>query len=282
MKIYILTTLFVAILLSSCNEAGSGTNTRTEIVDTVPPIIILKGEKNDTSYLQIHYWDNGVIVVDDTNSQIHKHLFPIVTPYGKKNDTIRQQITYKNQEIKNGDYFDRDINLFLEITGKVNSGVKGIYFLNYNAKDEAGNQAATVTRTVHVIENSTGFLNGSYSVVCSCSASIDGLPNSTTVSTDNYTAYVAPGQSKNSFILSSINSGSVFATYTTHFLIGNFIKGSYIMSLDFRSSEGIGTLSEAKNSFTIVTTSNPFPPNRSTYICKNIYTKFDDPQALYK
>ena len=47
---------------------------------------------------------------------------------------------------------DGDITQAIEITGMIITGTPGVYTLTFNVKDKSGNAAASVVRTVRVVD----------------------------------------------------------------------------------------------------------------------------------
>ncbi len=228
MKISYLYILLVALVTLSCEQE--------EIHPVIPlPEIVIQGNPIDTAYLYTAYTDPGAKFFEDNH----------------------------DRWINDGDFIP-----VTDVTGKVETNLPGTFYLKYNAKDSKGKALATVTRTVHVVENATAFLNGNYDVACTCT-SVAG-PISTTTS-QNYTASVWPNPAKNYFDLMFLNIGMekiVPATY----LNGNSINVNY-WSPDYdQISSASGTLSATKNTFTIDTKFYRFTP-RVTYTCRNVYTK---------
>lgn len=162
------------------------------------------------------------------------------------------------------------------VTGKVNTSKSGTYYLDYDYTDKFGNISATVTRTVYVMENPAAFLNGTYSAVCTCSILKDNsatLVTTASVTTKNYTASVSTSPVRDCFELVNLNIGSSNVIPITS-LNGNSIKVNYYRN---GGSSGSGTLSPAKNSFTIESVVNE-PTIK--YLCKNIFTKIDPKQEI--
>lgn len=234
MKRYILNFLFSAILLQACNYNDElKTEVSVPIKDTIPPVITINGNENDTVCLGTLYMDRGASVMDT----------------------------------KNGAPLCSDIKV--NIIGTVNSSLTGVYFLDYDASDEDGNHAATITRTVHVIENSASFLNSIYNVVCSCTASVKGLLTPT-VTTDRYIAAVSPGLINRSFVLSALRIGpEKIMPFTS--LNGNSINVNYYGREYHTASNASGVLSAAKKSFTIESIFYQWSPT-IVYRCNNVYT----------
>jgi hypothetical protein len=239
MKIYNLTLLIIVISIVSCNEEVSKTDVSIKVFDTIPPVITLNGNENDTACLGLFYMDQGASINDG----------------------------------------DRCVEICLKVTGTVNNTLTGDYVLDYDASDDAGNHAATVTRTVHVMENSAGFLNGIYNVACSCTAAVSGMPNPT-ITADSYIASVSSGAFNRSFVLSALRIGPEKITPSTA-LSGNSINVYYFGREYHPASNASGTLSASNNTFTIESTFYQWHPT-IIYKCKNIYTNSNVEEAVNK
>jgi hypothetical protein len=127
---------------------------------------------------------------------------------------------------------------------------------------------------VSVVENSTTFLNGNYTVVCSCSVLPQGNSTPSFVSS-TYTAAVLSSERRNEFQISRLNLGPVNVMPGAH-LNGSDITLSYY-DRDLNYTDGSedtfkNTLSPSKTSFTIETKVMPWSP-LVTYHCKNVYSK---------
>jgi len=229
MKVYSIVILLTVVLFWACEEEQQ---IKPQII---PATIILNGNKVDTAYLYSQYYDHFARVQEDTDGVLNCN----------------------------------DSKLITNSTGTINTQLPGTYYLHYNANDSKGNVLTTVTRTVHVVENSTSFLNGNYDVACTCT-SVAG-PISTS-SSHNYTATVAPNPGKDQFDLIGLHIGaeriSTNATLNGHSINLGYFSPDY----DHVSSSISGSLSATKNSFIINSKVYRYAP-RVTYNCKNIYTK---------
>ncbi|PBQ32796.1 hypothetical protein CNR22_13765 [Sphingobacteriaceae bacterium] len=153
------------------------------------------------------------------------------------------------------------------VTGKVNTSKIGTYYLDHDYTDKFGNKSVTVTRTVHVVENSAAFLNGPYRAVCTCTTV---KASESSVAAENYTAYISPSPLKNHFELVNLKIGPDFVIPITS-LQRDKIQVEYYRHQGGTSS---GTVSLAKNSFTIESEVNGnFPVTK--YRCKNVFVKSD-------
>ena len=182
----------------------------------------------------------------------------------KKIDTAYLNTLYEDPQ---AELVDRGRCINAEITGSVNTAVIGTYYLDYDYTDEAGNQAATVTRTLHVVENGASFLNGNYNVNYTCTAKRSGASDPKITAT-NYLATVSTNTINNRFEIVQLNVGpeSVIPIST---LSGYAIHLEFFRNSDCISS---GTVSPSKNSFTIQTSTYD-EAQRITYVCKNVFTK---------
>lgn len=183
---------------------------------------------------------------------------------GKLHDTCFLNLYYKDPgAFVTGEKLNSD----LLGKGKVNSSVPGDYYLDYDFSDEAGNQSATVTRTVHVQANSTDFLIGSYDVACTCTAiSVD--PKKPDYSSLTYTAAVKGYPAHDHFELVNLNIGSEFVIPIT------FLKHNQIQVSFYRNglTSASGTLAASRESFTIECKDDDDLLN-TKYYCKNVFTK---------
>lgn len=202
--------------------------------------------------------------IDSEENEFQKDTIAPILKLDKKIDTAYLNSIYDDPQ---AEVIDRGKCLKVEITGSVNTGVPGTYYLDYDYTDEAGNQAATVTRTVHVLENGASSLIGHYNVALTCTASTAGV-NNPTITTTNYSATVSTSNINNRFEIVQLRIGpeSVIPIST---LSGDAIHLEFYRNSDCISS---GTVSPSKNSFTIQTSTYEGSPS-ITYVCKNVFTK---------
>lgn len=198
------------------------------------PVILLQGKAIDTAFLYTNYHDPGASVFEDKDGKISCNDYVLVS----------------------------------DVENTLNNRLPGTYYIHYNAKDSTGKKLAAVTRTVHMVENSTTFLNGNYDVVCTCSAI--AASSSPTVSTESYTAVAVPQGEKDCFELFTLKIGYEKVVSSVHLADATLDVGFF--STDYARVSTSGTLSPSKNSFTIESTSYPFSP-AITYSCTNVYTK---------
>lgn len=223
----------IAITLPACEFHDQEADASEQIKDTICPVLILQGGKNDTTCLPFQYEDKGVSVADYVNGRF------VCT------------------------------DLYVEKTGTVNTTFPGTYLLSYNSSDAEGNKASTVTRTVHVIENQTVPLNGNYIISHSCTAIAAGT--APTLTTGNYTSIVAATNVNRCFELNSLNIGRETVIFKG-VLSGDSINGGFWSSDYHPASSSRGTLSRTKNTFTIESIMYAYAPP-ITYKCKTVCTK---------
>ncbi|MCW3076282.1 MAG: peptidase [Bacteroidetes bacterium] len=227
----------MVLFIAGCYNQNLNNKNASPCQDTVVPTIKLNGSSVDTTYLHTPLNDKGVGVFNDRDGIVDCSDFTLITKY----------------------------------TGQINTHIPGTYHLHYNAMDSSGNPLTAVTRTVHVVENSANVLSGNYYVTCTCTASSAGSANFT-IATENYTSTVMPGAANKEFELITLNVGDAkVVPYTS--LNGSSINvGNFGLRDYHSSSSGTGTLSAAKNTFTIESIVYPFSGS-VIYRCKNIFTK---------
>jgi cytochrome c peroxidase len=76
---------------------------------------------------------------------------PVITLAGSAIMSVTQGATFTDPGATATDNVDGNITSRIVLTGSVNTGTVGTYTLRYDVKDNAGNAATTVTRTVNVI-----------------------------------------------------------------------------------------------------------------------------------
>lgn len=221
--------LFVFALVSCENE-----ELEEILLSEKQPVIVLQGKAIDTAFLYTNYHDPGASVFEDKDGRISCNEYALVS----------------------------------DVENTLNNRLPGTYYIHYNAKDSTGKKLAAVTRTVHMVENSTTFLNGNYDVVCTCTAI--AASSSPSISTESYTAVAVPQGAKDCFDLFTLKIGYEKVVSSVH-LMGAKLEVDFF-STDYARVSTSGTLSPSKNSFTIESTSYPFSP-AITYSCTNVYTK---------
>lgn len=235
-------TFLIPVLLGltfSCERAVDNDPSTPAYKDSIPPVLHLNGESIDTAYLYTKYADPGVKLLDE----------------------------------KAGDLFIYTEGI-VETHGEVNTRLPGTYTITYSARDAAGNAAIALTRTVNVVENSTTFLNGNYTVACTCTILPQGSSTPSMVSS-TYTAAVLSSPRRDQFQISRLNLGPVNVMPGAHLNGSSIDLDYYDRELNYTDgSEKIykNVLSPSKTSFTIETSVMPWSP-LVTYHCINIYSK---------
>lgn len=233
-KILVTLIIIISLFLMSCEDIDKYNEHSSVAYSEKFSAIELNGKSVETAFLYTTYRDKGALIVN----------------YGPTTDPC-------------------DRELVTDVTGTVNTRIPGVYIISYNAADINGRPLPVVTRTINVVENKAGFLNGVYNVVNTCTLVTQGLKKDI-VSQETYTAIVNTGSCENEFELISLKIGREFVVPSAS-LNSNIIEVGYF-SPDYAQSSASGTLSASKNTFTIESIFVPYAP-RITYRCKNVYTK---------
>jgi len=220
------------VLVSSCSVYESESEVQFAGVDTVAPVISID-RLEDTAYLYTSYYPNDVKVLDENNGKLRCNGNPV------------------------------------RVSGELNLNLVGVYLLHYDVTDESGNEAATVTRTVHVVENKTAFMNGWYDVACTCTV-VNRDSKTQTVTTSAYKAQISSEPVNWYFKIISLKIGKDHVTISTRLCDSVFDAGFFSPDYDIHS-HGTGTLSASKNSFSIESVAYHY--SGMIYRCNNIYKK---------
>ena len=176
----------------SGNAAASVVRT-VRVLDEVAPVITLKGEQSVTVNVGENYEDAGATANDDVDGDITQSIeitgliitgtpgvytltynvkdksgnaaasvvrtvrvvdevAPVITLKGEQSVTVNVGENYEDAGATANDDVDGDITQSIEITGLIITGTPGVYTLTYNVKDKSGNAAASVVRTVRVVD----------------------------------------------------------------------------------------------------------------------------------
>ncbi|WP_317899867.1 immunoglobulin-like domain-containing protein [Aurantibacillus circumpalustris] len=253
--------MILLALFLSCNDFEFKQHLTDPVVDTVAPVLNLLGKEIDTTYLQI----SSTTLSTNGASGYTWHPGNSTSNYPDPGAQVLDEI--------NGQM--RCTDLPLEVTGVVNNKFPGRYVLYYNVKDLAGNKAATVSRTVHVLENSAAFLNGDYSVTCNCTVTTNNA-NTPTVTTSSYTAaVVTSAKVNNQFKVTSLKTGPEYIVPSIT-LVGNSLDVFYY-TRNYNSKVTTTALSPDKSSFS-VEIQDYFSDGSFAYTCNNVYTKIKTEQ----
>jgi hypothetical protein len=235
-KTILLSVVIGLCLLLSCKKTtnSNSVNNSTATVDQTAPVITLKGQNPDTVFLGTTYY---------------------IDPGHTAMDNVEGDISYK-----------------VNITGSVSTSTVGNYFKTYNVQDAAGNQAIQITRTVS-IQNQGAYLNGIYTAVCSCTASV-GSSASATITNNTYQTSVITSSTINNLAIltqypkqtgNSIGLGSVSITINPGGVSFFFIESG--------GGNGSGPISTSKTSFTTVSKQYYSPYPSLITDCKVVHTK---------
>lgn len=227
------TLLSTAIIFSYCgvyeNESAIA---QGPAADTVPPVIFVD-RLIDTAYLYTSYNPQDVRVIE---------------PDANRSSCNANRVN---------------------VSGYVNINLPGTYFLEYDVSDNSGNSAATVTRTVHVVENKSAYLNGSYDAVSSCTC-VNTSAGSRTVTESSYQADITSEPVNRYFKLISLNIGNDHVALSTRLHDSVFEAGFFNPDYHFKSG-GTGTVSSGGNKILIETIAYHY--SGFIFNCKNVYHK---------
>jgi len=135
-------------------------------------------------------------------------IAPVMTLNGTANDTISLQGAYIELSATATD--NEDGNIDVTIIGTVNVNLKGTYVINYEAKDEAGNEAS-IKRTIVVVNDAEKMAGSYYCTVTPSSGSpFSYTQNITTSDTANKVIFFSrfKNHSDNSGIYAKVTSNS--------------------------------------------------------------------------
>jgi len=94
-----------------------------------------------------------VVVRPNNDNNVTDTTKPVITLHGESNVSVELGGTYTELGAEATDNVDGNLTNSIAITGTVDTGVAGVYFVKYNVSDAAGNVADEVTRVVNVIDN---------------------------------------------------------------------------------------------------------------------------------
>ena len=77
---------------------------------------------------------------------------PVITLKGEQSVTINAGENYEDAGATAHDAVDGDISKSIETTGAVDANRLGVYTIIYSVKDNSGNAAVAVVRTVRVVD----------------------------------------------------------------------------------------------------------------------------------
>lgn len=151
------------------------------------------------------------VIVQDTT-------IPVITLLGDTTVTLEKGDTYTEAGASASDNVDGDISASIVISGSVISDTVGSYVVNYNVADSSGNAAATVSRTVNVVDTT--------------------IPVITLIGPSSYnqelnTTFVDPGATASDVPSEDLTS-SIVVTGT----VNTNTAGTYTLSYDVTDTEG--------------------------------------------
>lgn len=94
-------------------------------------------------------------LVEGVWTRLRDRTRPIITLIGESSLNVNVNSTYTDAGATATDNVDGDITNKITVSGSVNTATAGTYRLRFNVRDEAGNSARTVTRTVIVVGSTT-------------------------------------------------------------------------------------------------------------------------------
>ncbi len=229
---------------------NSSTQNQTVVVtDTVPPTIALVGASSITVECHTSFTDPGVTTTDNcvpkvvsvaTTGTVNVNatgtytltytatdgggnqasvqrtvivadtIAPVITLNGASSMTVECHTSFTDPGATASDACDSSVPV--SVSGSVNVNTPGIYALNYNGSDDSGNAAATVTRTVTVVDTTPPTI--------SCPSPITvylPLNSSATSMVVNYTAPVGSDSCGGAVttMIAGLPSGASFPVGTT-------------------------------------------------------------------
>ncbi len=175
------------------------------IVDSAPPVITLSGEMEVNLSLGDNYNDKGATAYDN---------------------------------------IDGDISSRIVIDNSVDTNVSGSYIITYNVKDDAGNSAKAVTRTVNVIdttpEYTVMFVPGEHgSISGTASQTVNQGEDCTSITANPDTNYHFVNWTGDGFRTTTANPLTVTGVINNHTITANFAINTYSVTF---TSESHGSL----------------------------------------
>ena len=185
-------TLIYTVKDKSGNAAAIVART-VRVVDAVPPVITLKGQQSITINAGENYVDAGATAYDDVDGDISNSIKttgavnankpgvytiiysvrdnggnaaaalartvtvvdavpPVLTLKGQQSVTINAGENYADAGATARDNVDGDISKSIKTIGTVDANKPGVYTIIYSVKDNSGNAAAALARTVTVVD----------------------------------------------------------------------------------------------------------------------------------
>jgi parallel beta-helix repeat protein len=144
---------------------------------------------------------------------------PVITMLGSSPATVEVGSTYGDAGATAVDNVDGDITSKIVATNSVTTSVVGSYSVIYNVSDAAGNAAATITRTVKVVDSTKPVitLTGSASVTITAGST---YTDAGATAADNYDGNITSSIVKSGTVTTS-TAGSYIITYNVKDSSGN-------------------------------------------------------------
>ena len=103
-------------------------------------------------YVARYLENDGYNQLAEVSFNVTDNTAPVITLKGEQSVTVNVGENYEDAGATANDDVDGDITGSIEITGLIITGTPGVYTLTYNVKDKSGNAAASVVRTIKVVE----------------------------------------------------------------------------------------------------------------------------------
>ena len=103
-------------------------------------------------YVARYLENDGYNQLAEVSFNVTDNTAPVITLKGEQSVTVNVGENYKDAGATANDDVDGDITQSIKITGLIITGTPGVYTLTYNVKDKSGNAAASVVRTIKVVE----------------------------------------------------------------------------------------------------------------------------------
>ena len=104
------------------------------------------------AYVARYLENDGYNQLAEVSFSVTDNAAPVITLKGQKSLTIQVGETYEDAGATAHDNADGDISSLIGVTGMIITGTPGVYTITFNVKDKSGNAAATVARTVTVVD----------------------------------------------------------------------------------------------------------------------------------
>ncbi len=103
-------------------------------------------------YVARYLENDGYNQLAEVSFNVTDNTAPVITLKGEQSVTVNVGENYEDAGATAHDDVDGDITQSIEITGLIITGTPGVYTLTFKVKDKSGNAAASVVRTIKVVE----------------------------------------------------------------------------------------------------------------------------------